>query len=53
VVLGDTGIYELPTAEDKENLPITIKSTLLKGDPLPGFINLQATTFTFSPTNVK
>jgi hypothetical protein len=53
VVLGDTGIYELPTAEDKENLLITIKSTLQKGDPLPGFIKLQASTFTFSPTAVK
>jgi hypothetical protein len=38
VVLGDVGTYELPTPEDKENMAISVKTSLIKGDPLPAFI---------------
>lgn len=45
MVVGKTGTYKLPSISDPEGS--TVKTSILA--PLPTFINLVGTTFTFNP----
>lgn len=44
--------YDLPAAEDKENLDISFKATI-NSAPLPPFIVLEGSSFTFAPDDAS
>ncbi len=52
-MLDSAMTYELPTPEDKEGLTVTIKTALIRSEPLPSFIKYQNGIYTFNPVLPK